>query len=173
MDTNTTQTLLMIFIAVATVSILIQAGVMVAMAVGARKTQKKLVALAEDVRLHALPVIMSSRELVQETGPKVKTILEDLTAMSATVRGKTEQISTLVGNVTDRAQVQATRVDGMVKGTLDGVTAAVQAIEHGVAGPVRQVNGLLNGLRAGVEVLRTKSPADPTKEQESEADLFV
>jgi methyl-accepting chemotaxis protein len=143
------------------------------MAVGARKTQKKVMALAEDLRLHALPVIMSSRELVQETGPKINSILEDLTVMSATVRGGTEQIGTVVEDVTSRAQAQASRVDGMVKGTLDGLTTAVQAIEHGVAGPVRQVNGLINGLRAGVEVLRSRTPAEPRKVQESEADLFV
>jgi methyl-accepting chemotaxis protein len=173
MDNNTTQTLLMVFVGITSVSFLIQAGVMVAMAVGARKTQKKVMALAEDVRLHALPAIMSSRELVSETSPKIKSILEDLSSMSSLVKGKTEQISTLVGDVTDRAQVQTARVDGMVKGTLDGLTSAVQAIEHGVAGPVRQVNGLINGLKAGVEVLRSKTPAEPTRVQESEADLFV
>ena len=47
----------------------------------------------------------------------------------------------------------------------------MQAIEHGVAAPVRQVNGILNGLRAGVEVMRKKTPdnhLDPDQE-----DLFV
>ncbi len=58
----------------------------------------------------------------------------------------------------------------MVKGTLDHLTSAVQAIEHGVAVPVRQVNGILNGLRAGVDVLRKK---DFTHDRESEDDLFV
>ena len=48
----------------------------------------------------------------------------------------------------------------MVKGTLDHLTFAVQAIEHGIAVPVRQVNGILNGLRAGVEVLRKKDTSN-------------
>jgi hypothetical protein len=173
MDNNTTQTLLVIFVAVATASILIQAGVMIGMAIGARKAQKKLMALAEDLRLHALPVIMQSRELVQDMGPKAKSIMNDAAVISTTVRNKTEHISTLVEDVTNRAQVQASRVDGIVKGTLDGLTTAVQAIEQGVAGPVRQVNGLLNGLRAGVDVLRSKTPAEPHQTEESEADLFV
>jgi hypothetical protein len=58
----------------------------------------------------------------------------------------------------------------MVKGTLDHLTSAVQALEHGVAVPVRQVNGILNGLRAGVDVLRKKSA---TNHLEPEDDLFV
>jgi hypothetical protein len=58
----------------------------------------------------------------------------------------------------------------MVKGTLDQLTFAVHAIEHGVAVPIRQVNGILNGLRAGVDVLRKKAPSDHL---EPEDDLFV
>ena len=167
---NTTQTLLVIFVAVAAISILMQAGFTVAIFIGARKAQKKLMELADDVRLHALPVIMSSREVVQDISPKLKAITENLTVTTATLRSKADQIGVVVSDVTNRAHVQASRVDGMVKGTLDGLTSAVQAIEHGVAAPVRQVNGVINGLRAGVDVLRKKTP---TNHLDPEEDLFV
>jgi methyl-accepting chemotaxis protein len=164
-----TQTLLLIFVAVAAISILMQAGFTIAIFIGARKTQKKMLGLADDVRLHALPAIIASRDLIQDITPKLKTITDNLTAMSTTVRAKTEKVGGLVGDVTDRAQAQASRVDNMVKGTLDHLTIAVQAIEHGVQRPVRQVSGILNGLRAGVDVLRRKEPSVP----DSEDDLFV
>ncbi|MGC2398334.1 MAG: hypothetical protein WA510_01060 [Acidobacteriaceae bacterium] len=173
MDNNTTQTLLVIFVAVAAAGILMQAGFTVGMFIGARKAQKKLTALAEDIRLHAMPVLLSSRELLSEVSPKLKTIVEDLTVTTATVRSRADQIGGVVSDVTNRAHVQASRVDGMVKGTLDGLTSAVQAIEHGVAKPVRQVNGLINGLRAGVDVLRSKTPMDHHEASDPEADLFV
>ncbi|HET6215948.1 MAG TPA: hypothetical protein VFE27_02950 [Acidobacteriaceae bacterium] len=167
---KSTQTLLVVFIAVAAVSILLQACFTVATFVGARKAQKKIMALADDIRLHALPVIMSSRELIQDVSPKLKIITENFTATSATLRAKADQIGGFVGDVTGRAQAQASRVDGMVKGTLDQLTYAVQAIEHGIAAPVRQVNGVLNGLRAGVDVLRKKTPDNHL---DPEQDLFV
>ena len=165
-----TQTLLVVFIAIAAVSILMQAGFTVAMFIAARKTQKKVMGLAEDVRLHALPAIIASRDVIQDITPKLRVITENLTVISNTVRAKTEKVGGLVGDVTDRAQVQAVRVDGMVKGTLDHLTSAVQAIEHGIAVPVRQVNGILNGLRAGVDVMRKKNS---TNHEEPEDDLFV
>jgi hypothetical protein len=167
---KSTQTLLVVFIAVAAVSILLQAGFTVAMFVGARRTQKKIIELADDVRLHALPIIMSSREVIQDISPKLKIIMENLTATSATLRTKADQIGGFVGDVTGRAQAQASRVDGMVKGTLDQLTYAVHAIEHGIAAPVRQVNGILNGLRAGVDVMRKKTPDNHLDPEE---DLFV
>jgi hypothetical protein len=165
-----TQTLLVVFIAIAAVSILAQACFTVGMFIAARKAQKKIMGLADDVRLHALPAIIASRDVIQDITPKLRVITENLTVISNTVRAKTEKVGGLVGDVTDRAQVQAVRVDGMVKGTLDHLTSAIQAIEHGVAVPVRQVNGILNGLRAGVDVMRKK---DVSNHQEPEDDLFV
>jgi hypothetical protein len=167
---NSTQTLLVVFIAIAAISILMQAGFTIAIFLGARKAQKKVTALADDVRLHALPAIISSRELIQDLAPKLKSITENLTATTATLRSKTEQIGVVVGDVTERAHVQASRVDGIVRGTLDQLTLAVQAIEHGIAVPVRQVNGIINGLRAGVDVMRSK---DASNHLDSEDDLFV
>ena len=167
---KSSQTLLVVFIAVAAISILMQAGFSVATFFAARKAQKKIMGLADDVRLHALPAIISSRELIQDVTPKLKLITENLTATTATLRSKADQVGGLVGNVTERAQVQASRVDGMVKGTLDQLTNAVHAIEHGVAAPVRQVNGILNGLRAGMDVMRKKTP---TNHLDPEDDLFV
>jgi len=167
---KSSQTLLVVFIAVAAISILMQAGFSVATFFAARKAQKKIMNLADDLRLHALPAIISSRELIQDVTPKLKLITETLTATPATLRSKADQVGGLVGNVTERAQVQASRVDGMVKGTLDQLTNAVHAIEHGVAAPVRQVNGILNGLRAGMDVMRKKTP---TNHLDPEDDLFV
>ena len=165
-----TQTLLVVFIAIAAFSILMQAGFTVAMFIAARKTQKKVMGLAEDVRLHALPAIIASRDVIQDITPKLRTITDNLAAVSTTLRTKTDKVGGLVENVTDRAQAQATRVDGMVKGTLDGLTTAVHAIEHGIAMPVRQMNGIINGLRAGVDVMRKK---DIDNHLDPDDDLFV
>jgi hypothetical protein len=167
---SSTQTLLIVFVAVAAVSMLLHASVMVAVFIGARKAQKKVEDLVDDFRLHALPVIISSREVLNEVSPKLKVITENLVAASTTLRTKADQVSGLVGDVTSRAQVQALRVDGMVKATLDQVTFAAHAIEHGLAMPVRQVNGLLNGLRAGVDVMLKKTPGT---HRDPEDDLFV
>jgi hypothetical protein len=169
---QSSQTLLVVFIAVAAISILMQAGFSAATFFAARKAQKKIMELVDDVRLHALPAIMSSRELIQDISPKLKLITENLTATSATLRSKADQVGGLVANVTERAQIQASRVDGMVKVTLDQLTNAVHAIEQGVAVPVRQVNGILNGLRAGMDVMRKKTPTNHL-DPESEGDLFV
>jgi hypothetical protein len=167
---KTTQILLVVFIAVSAVSLLAQALFTMGMFIGARKAQKKITGLADDIRLHGLPAIIAARDVIQDLTPKIRTIADNLAATSVTLRAKSDQLSGLVGDVSDRAQAQATRVDGMVKTTLDQIIFAAQALEHGVAIPIRQANGILNGLRAGVDVLRKKSPADHVTPED---DLFV
>ena len=167
---KTSQILLVVFIGIAALSIFAQAAFTVGLVLGVLKAQKKILGLVDDFRLHAMPIVISAREVVQDMTPKLKVISENVTAASTTLRSKTDQIGGVVGDVTHRAQSQAARVDGMVKGTLDQLTMAVNAIEHGVAVPLRQVNGILNGLRAGVDVLRKKTPPDP---RNADDDLFV
>jgi methyl-accepting chemotaxis protein len=166
---KSSQTLLVVFVAICACSMLAQAIAAIGLFLGARAAQKKLLSLADDVRLHALPVIISSNHVVQDLTPRLKVISENLEKISDMARAKSEKVSGLVDDVTNRAQVQADRVDGMVKGTLDQVTHAVQAIESGVQKPLRQVNGILNGLRAGIDELRRK---EEVKSEEGE-DLFV
>jgi predicted transcriptional regulator len=166
---KSSQILLVVFVAICAFSMVAQAVSAIGLFLGARAAQKKLLALADDVRLHALPVIISSQQVVQDLTPRLKVISENLEKISDMARTKSEKVSGLVDNVTNRAQVQADRVDGMVKGTLDQVTHAVQAIENGVQKPLRQVNGIINGLRAGLDELRKK---EEVKSEEGE-DLFV
>ena len=82
---KSSQDLLVIFIAIAAISILMQAGFTVAMFIGALKARKKVMALVDDVRLHAMPVIMSSREVIQDVAPKLKTITEWETKRSESI----------------------------------------------------------------------------------------
>ena len=167
---KSSQDLLVVFIAIAAISMLMQAGFTVAMFIGALKARKKVMALVDDVRLHAMPVIISSRELIQDLAPKIKTITENLTATSTTLRAKAEQISTVVGDVTNKAHAQASRVDGMVKSTLDHLTLAVQALEHGVAAPVRQrlpniavATGYDSAICGATESLTIGEPSRPRR----------
>lgn len=166
---KSSEILLVVFIGICACSMLVQGIVALGLLFGARAAQKKLLALADDVRLHALPVIISSNQVVQDLTPRLKVISENLEKISDLARTKSEKVGGLVDDVTSRAHVQADRVDGMVKGTLDQVTHAVQAIETGVQKPLRQVNGILNGLRAGIDELRRK---DGVRAPEGE-DLFV
>ena len=44
----------------------------------------------------------------------------------------------------------------MATAILDGLTQATAAVQHGITTPLKQVSCVINGLRAGLDVLRKK-----------------
>ena len=57
-----------------------------------------------------------------------------------------------------------------IAGTLNGVVHATASLQEGLAAPLRQIHGVLNGIRAGIDVLRQKGRSTHVAEDE---DLFV
>jgi ABC-type transporter Mla subunit MlaD len=158
---KTTQIVFIIFTAVTAVSVLIQCCAIIAIFFAARKTQKKVHELVEDVRIQVLPAISSSRATIEELSPKLKVITSNLVDSSHRVRSMAEEVSAVVEDVAGRARTQAAQVDGMVHGTLEQINHAGSTIQHGLSDTLRHLNGVLNGVRAGMNVMLQKTPRRP------------
>lgn len=153
-----------LFSAATAVAVVLQMLILLGMFLALRKTQKKVEDLIDDARVHVLPMIATSRGLVDDLGPKVtaavndltpklKTISSNLTETTSLIRSETEHIKAAIEEVVGRTRGQAARVDGMVSGTLDGVQHATTTIQNGVAIPLRKISGWVAGLQAGLGVL--------------------
>lgn len=165
---KTTETVFIIFTALSAISVLIQACAIIGIFIAARRTQKKLHTVLEEVRVHALPALATSRNLLEDIAPKLKVVSANLLETSAILRNKADEVGTVVSEVVNRTRTEASRIDGMVHGTLNQIAQATHAVQHGVSIPVRQLSGILNGLRAGLNALWQKEPA-PVRESEYES----
>lgn len=153
---QTLQTVLIIFTAVTSIAVLIQACVMLGMYLVVRKATDEVHLLSDQLKQHLVPTLSTARNLVEDLSPKVKVAASNLVQATGVVRSQSEHINKTVGHVADLAQAQASRVDEMATAVLDGITQATASVQHGVSAPLKQVSGILNGLRAGVGVLRKK-----------------
>ena len=163
--------LFLVFTALIVVAVLLQAIVLVVMAVGANKTQKKMLAIAEDLQAKAGPILDSTRRILDDTAPKVKIISTNIVETSHLLRANAENLSRTVEDIATRVRMQTERVDGMVSTSLTGVNEVVAAVQRGVMAPVRQIQGMLNGLRAGLDVLRSK--VTRTNNSSADEDMFI
>ena len=154
-----TQIVELVFTIVTGIGVLLQAAVLLGMFLGLRETQKKIHALTEQIQEHVLPLLHNSRGLMEDLTPQVKKIASNLVDVSNSVKTQTEHVKTVVEDVTDRTRKQTARADGMVTGALNSLAQAGAAVERGIAAPLRQVSGVLNGLRAGIDTLRVKEPS--------------
>src|SRR6185312_9960764 len=145
--------LLMIFVGMVALAMVVQAIALIMLAVGAAKARKRTMAMIEEVRAKAMPAIDSTQEFVRNYAPKLMTLAENLAETSTVVRRKAEEFDATLSDVNNRARVQAARADDIATSVLTGAAEAVAAIQHGIRVPVREFTGLMNGLKAGLDVL--------------------
>ena len=145
--------LLMIFVGMVAVALIVQAIALVVMAVGAAKARKRVLAIVEEVRDKAMPAIASTQDFIQNTAPKMMTLAENLVETSNVVRNKAVEFDATLSDVNSKARVQTARLDDIVTTVLTGTAEAVNAIQAGIRVPMREFNGIMNGLQAGLNVL--------------------
>jgi hypothetical protein len=164
--------LLMIFIGLVALAMLVQAIAVIVLAVGAAKASKRALAIAEEFREKAMPVITHTHELIRDTSPKVKVLTENLVETSHIVRAKAQDFDLTASEANSRTRAQLARVDGMVTSVLNTTADVAESIQRGIKVPVREVSGLVSGLKAGLEVLvgRAKNFAGGSKDDLSSDD---
>jgi len=151
--------LLMIFVGIVALSMAVQAVVFVVMAIGAAKTQKRVLGMVDEVHETALPAIRSVQELVREVTPKVRIITDNLLETSYVVRSKAQELDVTLTDVNLKTRRQVAHVDALVTATLEATASLAAAVNQSIRIPVREISGLMNGLKAGMDVLvgRVKS----------------
>jgi hypothetical protein len=168
MQTQLPQIYYIIFTAVTAAGVLLQAFVLLGMYFAIRESIKKLHEITDEVKTHLIPTISSTRRLIEDISPKLKIASTNLVEASHTIRHQANHVNATVDDLLQKTAVQAARVNEMVSGTLNSVDHATIAMQHAVAGPYRQVSGVLAGLKTGFEVLfkREKEPKPVVAEEE-------
>jgi hypothetical protein len=144
---------LIIFVGIVAFSMLVQAIAVIVLALGAIKARKRALEIAEEVREKLMPLVAGAHDIIRDAGPKVKIITENLVETSHMVRSKAAEFDATASELNLKARVQAARVDGMVTSVLNTTAEISDTLQRAVRVPVREFTGLVNGFKAGVDVL--------------------
>jgi hypothetical protein len=163
------------FIAITAIGVLLQAIAMLGILFALKEALKQVKEASTMAETYVVPAMASAKRLIDEVSPKVKVAAENAATLSqkaieiservseasqhvaevtGTLREQSVQVSATVTDLLKKTEAQAERIDGMVTGTLDSIATATAAWQRVVAGPLRQANAVLNGLRAGLGVFR-------------------
>lgn len=145
--------LLMFFVGMVAFAMLVQAVVVVIAAIGAAKTRNRVLAIVEEIRGKTIPVIDRAHGIMYELHPKVRIIADNLVETSHIVRAQAQDFDQTISNVNQRARAQTERVDDMVSSVLDTTAGIASTLHKSVTYPVREIHGIMSGLKAGIDVL--------------------
>ena len=145
--------LLMLFVGMVAIAMVTQAIAVIVAVIAATKARKRLIEIADEVRTRTIPVIDGAQSLLHDLNPKMRIITDNLVETSHVVRSKAQEFDTTISDVNERARAQSARVDDMVTSVLDTTAGIASTLQRGVSVPVREFNGIMNGLKAAVDVL--------------------
>jgi len=115
------------------------------------------------------PLVKTVRYFADENLPKFSQMTTDAAEVVKTMHAQVDRLSDVVKDVSDRARAQVARIDGAVDLTVDQVTHASASVKDAVLRPVRQVDGIMQGIRAAVSVMaqgRRESVDHATQDEE-------
>jgi hypothetical protein len=145
-------TLLKFFIAVTTIAVAVQAGILVALYVAVRKSSERMEALATEVKTKVLPTVETAQSMLEELRPKIEVISTNFAESSDMLRNQLGRLDATVTDALDRARLQVIRADELLNRTMDKVEETSEVVHKTVISPLRQVNGLMAAISTGVDV---------------------
>jgi hypothetical protein len=145
-------TLLKFFIAVTSVAVAVQAGILVALYVAVRKSSERMEALATEVKSKILPTVETAQSMLVELRPKIEVMSTNFAESSDMLRNQLGRLDATVTDALDRARLQVIRADELLNRTMDKVEETSEVVHKTVISPLRQVNGLMAAISTGVDV---------------------
>lgn len=152
------ETLLLIFVACTGAAVLMQAFVLLAMLLTARKALTIAQAQIEDLRANVLPMVKETRELLTTVGPKIESVASDLAVLTSGARVQSAKLQISAGDFLERVHRQSSRVDSMLTNLLDTVDRAGAVVVDVVSVPLKQLAGVSAFARAAFSTLRSGPP---------------
>ncbi len=162
-------TYLLAYTGIVAFAILVEAIALGAIAFAVVKLLKQVAELTAEAKGKVYPILESVRDItekgqhiaevarnvVADTEPKIKRVTTNIADTSDVYRAKVAQVDSFLTDTTGRAQKQTARVDDMISGALIRTGAIAANVQHAIFAPVRQASGIVNGVKAGLESLRS------------------
>jgi hypothetical protein len=170
------ETWVAIFVSVAAVAILLQAGILLAMFMEMRRTTQRLERFTADLESRLAPILSRVQILLEDTQPRITEMIADASHVVYLARAQAQKADRVFTEASDRLRGQLVRADRILTGALEAVEDAGSKFNHSVWRPMHKVSALVQGIKVGIDLLRSRrgnrrNPEEPLEQQEEE--LFI
>lgn len=164
------------WVAVTSLAVVIQAGVMVALFLSIKKTNEKVTKIAEDMQRKIEPILSRLQYTLDETQPRLSTIVANAAEITEVAKGQAYKFDRVFSEAIDRLRDQVVRADQILTGALEGLEEAGTEFRRTVWEPVQKATAVIRGIQTGIEFLRAARQARPTTDRprgSGEEELFI
>jgi len=164
-----------LFIVVAAMALIVQTGILIGLFFQMKKTTESVNKMVGDLHSRMGPILTRTQILLDETQPKISALVEDASHIVYLTRAQAQKFDRIATEASDRLRGQLVHVDRILTGTLEAVEDAGAQVRQSFWGPVQKASALVQGIKIGLDVLRSRRSAAPVSETavEQEDELFI
>jgi methyl-accepting chemotaxis protein len=133
-------------VALAAVAFAAQAVTSIAIYRVTRRMQNKVSHLAD----RSEPILDTTSKILEETRPRIQELSVEALEIARTAKVQVAQIAEIVKDTGELAKERISQIDHKVVETVDQMSEVGDVVKTVVTRPVREVNGILAGVRAAV-----------------------
>jgi len=147
----------------------VQSVVVVLLYRTARNTQTKIMPLVERVE----PILNTTRQILEENKARVAEISVEAVEIAKTARVQAERIADLLSDSSERAKARLAQIDRTVDETVEQVEQVGGAVKTAVMKPVKEVNGLMAGMKAALSTLASGNRRPSVDHVTQDEEMFI
>ena len=162
---------------VVAISLVVQVWILIALFFTTRKTMQKLDKTVSDLNAKAGPILTRVQILLDDTQPKISTMVNDASHIVYLARGQAQKMDRVFTEAADRFRGQIVQLDRILTGTMEAVEDAGAQFKQSFWRPVQKASALVQGIKIGLDLLRARrsatGPAGREEAPEQEEELFI
>jgi uncharacterized protein YoxC len=162
---------------VVAISLVVQVSILAALFFTTRRTMQKLDKTVSDLNAKAGPILTRVQILLDDTQPKISTMVNDASHIVYLARGQAQKMDRVFTEAADRFRGQIVQLDRILTGTMEAVEDAGAQFKQSFWRPMQKASALVQGIKIGLDLLRARraatGPVGKEEAPEHEEELFI
>jgi hypothetical protein len=168
MNETTLLTIMAVFVAIAAIALLAQAVALVGLFIVARDLRTKVFGSWPQIE----SIIGSSKRTVEQAEHHIGMIGSSSVAILEVTKQQLVRVDELLSDASMRAKVQLERAEMVLDDTMTRVQQTVSIVQRGVLSPVREVHGIISGIRSAFSHL-SRGGRTTVEHVTSDEEMFI
>jgi hypothetical protein len=161
-----------VFIVIATLAIVIQMAILLAMFVQLRSAIGTFTRIASQLQARMDPILVRTNRILEDSEERIASIMGDGAEIARVARSQAQKVDRVFSDMVERLRIQVVRADHILTGALEVIEETGSTIRSKVWKPVHQASAVLKGIKAGLDFIRSgKRPESDAATQDEE--LFI
>lgn len=161
------------FIVVATIAIVIQMGILLAMFLQVQAAIKNFTRIAAQLQARVDPILVRTNRILEDSEDRIRSIMGDAAEVTRVARSQAQKVDRVFTDAVERLRLQIIRADQILTGALEVIEEAGSTIRNKVWDPINKVSAVLKGVKAGLDFIRGQRRPQPDEATTQDEELFI